>query len=239
MDNTDRVLDWAPHHDPRSKAFPVRALIETPPKRRNKLWKVGEVLDQGREGACVGFGWTSEARSTPVAVDLSRVAAEVPRDATEFALAIYRRAQQIDEWEGETYSGTSVNAGAKAMREVGLVNEYRWAFSIDDVVNTILVKGPVVLGIEWRYNMYWTKNDVVDATGNVVGGHCLTAVGYSLKSEKLNGEDGIILQNSWGPSWGNNGLALIKVTQLEELLNKNGEAAVATKRSYGRTLPKK
>lgn len=238
IDNTERVLDWAPHHDPRSKAFPVRAVIETPPRLRNKLWRVGGTLDQGREGACVGFGWTSEARSTPVAVDLDRLAADVPKDPTEFALHIYRRAQQLDEWAGENYSGTSVNAGAKAVREIGLLHEYRWAFGIDDVVNTILTKGPVVLGIEWRYNMYWTKNGVVDATGKVVGGHCLTAVGYAVKSEKLGGEDGIILQNSWGPSWGDNGLALIKVSQLAELLARHGEAAVATKRSYGRTLPK-
>jgi hypothetical protein len=239
MDNTERVLDWAPHHDPRSKAFPVAAVISTPPKRRNKLWKTGPVLDQGNEGACVGFGWTAEALSTPTVVDLSRVAVEVPREPTAFALDLYNKARRLDEWEGEDYDGTSVNAGAKAMRENGLVLEYRWAFSIDDVVDTILLKGPVVLGIEWRYGMYDAPNGVLKATGKVVGGHCITAVGYTLKSPKLGGEDGIILRNSWGADWGINGNAEIKVSELSDLLDNYGEAAVATRRSYGRTLPKK
>lgn len=238
MDNTERVLDWAPNHDPRSRAFPIRQLITTPPKKRNKLWRVGQTIDQGAEGACVGFGWTAEALTTPTAVDLSRVAADVPRDPTAFAQSIYRRARQIDEWAGEDYDGTSVNAGAKAMREVGLVKEYRWAFGVEDVVNTVLAKGPVVLGINWHYGMYWAPNGVLKPTGSVVGGHCITAVGFVLKSPKLDGEDGIILQNSWGNDWGVNGLAEIKVTDLDKLLQAYGEAAVATKRSYGRTLPK-
>lgn len=238
MDNEDRVLDWAPNHDPRSRAFPVRQTISTPPKLRNKLWRVGPILDQGSEGACVGFGWTAEALATPVPVNLARLAAEAPDDPTAFAINRYYRARRIDEWDGEDYDGTSTNAGAKAMREVGLVNEYRWAFSMEDIVNAILVKGPVVLGVEWRQNMYEAPNGVLNASGRVVGGHCLAAVGFSHKSEKLGGEDGIILQNSWGYDWGINGLAEIKVTDLWKLLEVYGEAAVATRRSYGRTLPK-
>jgi len=238
MNNEDRVLDWAPRHDPRSRAFPVAAVIGERPRRRNKLWRVGEILDQGFEGACVGFAWTAEALATPVAVDLNRVAANVPRSPTEYAQDIYRRAQFIDEWGGEDYEGTSVNAGAKISRANGIVKEYRWAFGIDDVVDAILTKGPVVLGIEWRYNMYWAPNGVLTPSGPVVGGHSLLAVGYVVKSEKLGGEDGIILQNSWGKSWGTNGLAQIKVSALSDLLDNYGEAAVATRRSYGRTLPK-
>lgn len=235
MDNTDRVLDWVPRHDPKSKEFPVRATIRTSIRPRNKLWRVGPTLDQGSEGACVGFGWTSESLSTPVAVDLSRVAVNVPHDPTEYALSVYRRARQIDEWEGEQYDGTSVLAGAKVQRENGLLKEFRWAFSINDVVDTVLAKGPVVLGINWHYDMYWAPNGVVKPTGAVVGGHCLTAVGYTLKSPKLGGEDGVILQNSWSNSWGINGLAEIKVTDLAKLLDNYGEACVASRRSYGRT----
>lgn len=239
MNNEDRVLDWAPRHDPRSLSYPVAAVIGERPRLRNKLWRVGEILDQGREGACVGFGWTAEALATPVAVDLNRLAVDVPRSPNPYALDLYKRAQKIDEWGGEDYEGTSVNAGAKISRENGIVKEYRWAFGIDDVVDALLTKGPVVLGIEWRYDMYWAPNGVVNATGKVVGGHCLLAVGYVVKSEKLGGEDGIILQNSWGKTWGINGLAQIRVSQLSDLLENNGEAAIATRRSYGRTLPKK
>lgn len=234
IDPTERVLDWAPRHDPRSRAFPIREVMSGPTRRRNKLWRIGPIIDQGREGACVGFGWTAEALSTPVAVDLNRVAANIPRDPTDFAQSIYKRAQNIDEWAGNDYEGTSVNAGAKAMREVGLLHEYRWSFAMPDIIDTILAKGPVVLGLWWHYDMYWPENGVVKPTGQKVGGHCLTAVGYTVKSEKLNGEDGIILQNSWGNSWGINGLAEISVTDLDRLLADDGEACVAYKRSYGR-----
>lgn len=237
MDNTDRVLDWVPNHDPRSRAFPIRTLITTEPVRRNKLWRVGPILDQGYEGACVGFGWTAENLATPIAVDLNRVAANVPRDPTAYAQDIYHRARVLDEWAGEDYDGTSVNAGAKVCRENGIVLEYRWAFGVNDVVNTVLAKGPVVIGINWHYDMYWAPNGVLKATGEVVGGHCLLVVGFVLKSPKLGGEDGLILQNSWGEDWGIKGLAEIKVSDMSKLLADQGEAAVATKRSYGRTLP--
>lgn len=235
MDNTDRVLDWVPRHDPKSKTFAVREVISSPPRLRNKLWQVGPVLDQGSEGACVGFAWTGEALSTPIAVDLRRVAADVPRDPTEYALSVYNKAKEIDEWDGIDYSGTSVLAGVKVQKLNKLVNEYRWCFSIDDVVNTVLAKGPVVLGIDWRYGMYWAPNGVLTPSGSVVGGHAILAVGFRHKSEKLNGENGIILQNSWGPDWGINGLAEIKVTELAKLLDNYGEACVATRRSYGRS----
>lgn len=230
----ERILNWAPHFDERSRSFPISAVIEERPKKRNKLWRVGPVLDQGREGACVGFAWTAEAFSTPVAVDLSRVKADVPHDPEAFAHYVYQAAKKIDPWEGEDYDGTSVLAGAKVLRTAGLLKEYRWAFNIESVIDAILVKGPVVLGIYWHEGMYDTSNGVLEVTGPIVGGHCITAVGYTLASEKLGGEDGIILQNSWGPTWGTNGLAEIRVSELQALLRNDGEACVPSKRSYGR-----
>lgn len=230
----DHTFDWKPRFDERSKAYPVRDTIATPPKKRNKLWKIGPILDQGSEGACVGFGWSAEAFSTPVAVDLSRVRADVPRTPNQFALNTYHTAQKLDEWSGEAYDGTSVLAGAKALQQFGLLKEYRWAFSIEDVVDTILAKGPVVLGIHWFDGMYEAPNGVLSVSGPMVGGHCIAAVGFRLASDKLGGEDGIILQNSWGADWGMKGLAEIRVSDLAALLNEDGEACVPSRRSYGR-----
>jgi hypothetical protein len=227
------ILDWEPRFDPKSKEYPIRATLRLAPKR-NKLWRVGPIMDQGNEGACVGFGWAAEAFSTPVPVSLSRMKTLVPQESNSFAKSVYVEAQKIDEWEGENYSGTSVLAGAKTMQSLRLLKEYRWAFSIDDVVDSVLSKGPVVLGIEWREGMYDAPNGVLTSFGAVVGGHCITAVGYRYKSEKLGGEDGIVLQNSWGIDWGINGLAVIKVSELAALLAKNGEACVPSKRSFGR-----
>lgn len=230
----DRVLDWAPSPDPRNRNYPMQATLRTAVRRRNKLWRPGPVLDQGREGACVGFAWAAEAFSTPVAVDLNRTAKVPTKDPTQFARTLYRNAQKVDEWLGEDYSGTSVNAGAKAMREFGLVREYRWCADMDDLVGAVLSKGPVVIGTPWYSDMYEAPNGILTPGGILVGGHAILAVGYRHKDPRLDGGDGVILQNSWGTSWGDGGRAVIRLDDLSELL-ADGEAAVAVRRSYGRS----
>ena len=230
----DKIFNWKPTFDERSKDFPIRAVIKERPKRRTKKWRNGVILDQGREGACVGFGWTAEALSTPVAVDLTRAKADVPHDPTAFAQHIYHRAQELDPWEGTNYEGTSVLAGAKAMQEAGFLKEYRWAFDIEDVIDAILTTGPVVLGIYWYDSMYDAPEGILSVSGKIVGGHCITAVGYKMAKDSVTGEDTIILQNSWGYSWGTWGLAEIRVSQLADLLKNSGEACVPFRRSYGR-----
>lgn len=238
MENEDRVLDWGPNHDPRSRLFAVNKVITTPPARRNKLWRIGQILDQGREGACVGFGWTAEVLSTPVSVDLARVKFDIPREPTEFAKSVYREAQKIDEWAGEDYEGTSTLAGAKVLRKYGLLKEYRWAFNVNEVIDAVLVKGPVVIGIWWYDNMYNAPNGILHVGGQKVGGHCLTIVGYRLAKDSKTGTDSFILQNSWGNDWGVNGLAEMSVAQMAELLADDGEACVPVSRSYGRQFTK-
>jgi hypothetical protein len=228
------IFNWVPTFDERSKDFPLRAAISARPKRRTKKWRNGVILDQGREGACVGFGWTAEALSTPVAVDLKRLKADAPDDPTAFAHHIYERAKVLDIWAGEDYDGTSVLAGAKAMREAGLVKEFRWCFTIEDVIDALMTKGPVVLGLYWYEGMYDAPEGILSVSGEIVGGHCITAVGYKLAEDSPTGEATIILQNSWGYSWGIWGLAEIRVSELADLLKNAGEACVVTKRSYGR-----
>jgi len=228
----NRVLDWRPRFDPRSKKYPVRKLLRASKKREDKLWYVPTILDQGSEGACVGFGWVAEALNEPYRVMLEKVKADIPRDNHEFALHVYREAQKIDDWDGESYEGTSVLAGAQVMNRYNLIKEYRWAFNIDDVIDSVVQKGPVVLGIPWYQGMYTAENGVVKVSGPNVGGHCIIAVGYKDSSEKLGGKPSIILQNSWGYGWGIRGLAEISVASLERLL-KRGEACVPVVRGYG------
>ena len=180
----------------------------------------------------MAYGWLAEALSTPVPVKLAWMAADTPRDPDGFADFIYRRAQLIDEFEGENYSGTYVLAGAKAMTEVGLVREYRWAFSLEDVIDTVLAKGPVVVGTPWYSGMYDPQGGVLRVSGDVVGGHCYLVVGYRVAPPETGGEDALVIQNSWGSDWGTGGTALVTLTDMRTLLAQ-GEAAVITRRSYG------
>lgn len=233
-ENTERVLDWVGRFDPASKNFPVRGAAAVPPRIKKRQWTPGKTLDQGREGACVGFGWTHEALSSPTRVDLNRMKAVVPREPTQFASFFYKTAQKNDDWAGENYEGTSVLAGAKTMVQLGLLREYRWAYSVSDVILG-LNRGPVVLGTEWREGMYEAPGGALKAVGDVVGGHCYLAIGYDLNGVKeLDGQPGVMIQNSWGLDWGINGLAWMTIPDLSSLIKNDGEACVPWIRSYGR-----
>lgn len=227
------LFDWVSRHDERSKKYPIRTEV-SPIKPRNKLWVPGPILDQGSEGQCIGFGWAAEALATPVRVDINKIKVNTPREPNAFASFIYNTAKTLDETPGEDYEGTSVLAGAKAMQSLNLLIEYRWAFSIDDIVLALMTTGPVVLGLDWTESMYEAPQGILVPTGRTVGGHCILAIGYQTASSSLQGEPGIILQNSWGESWGNKGTAIITPFNLYTLMKYDGEACVPFKRSYGR-----
>lgn len=229
------MLDWAPRHDPRSLAYPARTLFRKT-EVANWTWRTPTIpLDQGREGACVGFGWTHEALTTPVVVDFSSLAIQGWNKPPElFARSVYRAAQFIDEWDGEGYEGTSVNAGAKIMRQAGLLKNWRWAFSVDDVIMSIINIGPVVLGVNWYTGMYSAPGGILSVTGQLAGGHCILAHAVRKAGVIFPDEEAVGIFNSWGPTYGVNGHAWIRKSALARLLSEQGEAAVPVNRSYGR-----
>lgn len=233
---TQRTFDWKPRYDEKSRQYPLRGLLRATPKRKTKIWSVGPILDQGSEGACVGFGWTAKILSEPFWFNLQTLPLTVPKDPTKFSVHSYNQAKKIDEFPGEDYEGTSVLAGAKVMQGYGAVKSYSWAFSIEDVIDGLIKKGPIVLGINWYEGMYEAPNGVLSVTGERVGGHCITAVGFRVASPTFNGEDSIILQNSWGPDWGINGLAEIRVSDVTRLLNEGGEACLPLRGVYRRKI---
>lgn len=228
-----RTFDWKPTFDERSKEYPVRGLMRAVVRRKNKLWLVGPILDQGREGACVGFGWTADILAEPFWADIKKLPAGFPQVPQDLALYVYKEAKKIDEFPGEAYEGTSVLAGAKMMQNAGVVASYSWAFSVNDIIDGIISRGPVVLGIPWYSGMYKAPNGVLKVSGDVVGGHCILAVGFIQASKTFNGEDSIILQNSWGASWGKQGLAEIRVSDMEKLFAQ-GEACFPSRAAYRR-----
>jgi len=238
IDLVNRTLDWKGRYDERSREFPVTAGLEDKPLR-NRRWICDVVLDQGSEGACVGFGWSAELAAKPKVVE------NIDND---FALRIYRRAQQLDPWPGENYSGTSVLAGVKAVQEIfndegmPLIGEYRWAFGVEDTLKALGYKGPVVLGITWYENMYSPdENNYIHAEGEVVGGHCILLTGCLLvpldegKELTIDNLDldksRVRLHNSWGEDWGINGEAFLSLRDLYKLLEEqDGEACIPSRR---------
>jgi hypothetical protein len=213
----DRRLDRIPQFDERSRQFPIRELIGDVPLKPKK-WTCLPRLDQGREGACCGFGWSHELAADPVRVPVSNAS----------ALALYHRAQQLDEWPGEQYEGTSVLAGAKAVQEQGHMAEFRWAFGVDDVLATLSAHGPVVIGVDWMRGMMDTDaNGYIVPTGEVVGGHCTLLRGLIRERRRWV----CVGRNSWGRGWGLAGDFKLAADDLDVLLKNAGEACVPVARS--------
>ena len=206
-----RSLGRLPEFDERSRDYPIRTLLGEAPELSTKIWGINVWLDQGNEGACVGFALAHEIAAEPVVIDV----------VASYATMIYHEAQKVDQWPGEDYEGTSVLAGAKVVKRLGWFEEYRWGFSTTDVIESIVNIGPVVLGINWYGGMWDTDaNGYIHPTGDLAGGHAIAAIGYDAD------RDAILLHNSWGPSWGVDGRAWLSTAALSGLLSESGEACI-------------
>src|SRR5690242_15194146 len=98
---TPRILDWIPRFDPESLNYKIATQTKAAgiPVRapRNKRWTRGAWLDQGQEGACVGFSFATLVAATPKAW---------PHITNATGESFYSLAQDNDEWPGKAYSGS-------------------------------------------------------------------------------------------------------------------------------------
>lgn len=211
MPKLDRRIEF----DERSRTYPIRTLVADKP-RRSYTWKVGVSLDQGNEGACVGFGWAHELAARP----------SVHPMTNELAFSLYNEAKTVDQWPGVNYEGTSVLAGAKAVQAHHWLSEYRWAFSENDLALAVGYKGPVVLGVWWLSGMDNLRKDEdgrlwASVFGDKRGGHCFITHGYSIKLDAYK---------CWN-SWGAPSEFYISRPDMAKLLADEGEACVPVLRA--------
>ena len=236
--DADPRLDWNPAHDARSLNFGFAAVAPSWVADIPKRWRGGATLDQGREGACVSFGWTQEALSSP-RPDYDTDSAA----GSAFAFTRYRRIQAIDRAMGNVWdSGASVLAGAKSAVELGHIDSYRWCLGgADDVRKAIILEGPVVIGIPWYESMYTTvgRSGYVTVDGGLVGGHCILIDEYH-PGKQIAGYGevrGFGWHNSWSDRYGVRGRGFISYDDLERLLAGWGEACVPIGRKRVRLTP--
>lgn len=194
--------------------------------------------DQGKEGACVGFG--------------ESIAMSILNRKRYDAFWLYRQAQLIDEYsDTPPAGGTSLRAGFDVLREIGhrptrgsrsgdaeldegIVAVNRWLTTVDQVRTAIAAGMPVILGVSWYRGMYDTVEKRITKSrvehwvtpeakwGRLVGGHCICA---PLASDKRQAVGWL---NSWGTSY--HWPAWLPYSALERLLREDGECAVVTDR---------
>jgi hypothetical protein len=204
----DPRLDRLVQFDDKSRKYPIRTIMKGK-KPRSFTWRCNAWLDQGAEGACVGFGVAHELAARPAEA----------RMGDQYAREIYREAKKIDPWPGEDYEGTSVLAGVKVAQKLGWMKSYRWSFSLEDLILGVGFNGPAVMGLAWLEGMSNTdEKGFIHVTGTVRGGHCILNRAVNIKEKYF------MLHNSWGRSWGIDGDCKVSFLDMEKLLGMDGEA---------------
>ncbi len=194
------------------------------------------VLDQGKEGACTGFGlaavvnylkWKKNKYS------LEGIAPASPR-------MLYHMARLYDEWPGEDYEGSSCRGAMKGWSRHGVCSEALWPYRGPGGTPAFVPPKPgwdgeaarSPLGAYYRIDKACIA-DIQSAVVEVGAVYCSADVhkGWFFKKtdapaiipwngEKPVGghafaiigytEDGFIIQNSWGSAnWGYQGFAIL------------------------------
>ncbi|MBL3599699.1 MAG: C1 family peptidase [gamma proteobacterium endosymbiont of Lamellibrachia anaximandri] len=180
-----------------------------------------KILDQGKEGACTGFG---------LAAVINMLNQKRESDIRVSARMLYNMAKKFDRWPGEAYSGSSCRGAIQGWKSMGACSDELWPYRSDDRSYLTIERAKNArnntVGAYYRlkhniadFHAALNETGVIYVSANVhsgwwprnlrggripfrtpsQGGHAFAVVGYN--------EAGFLVQNSWGPGWGKNGLA--------------------------------
>ncbi len=181
-----------------------------------------KILDQGKEGACTGFG---------LAAVINMLNQKRDSDIRVSARMLYNMAKKFDRWPGEAYSGSSCRGAIQGWKSMGVCSDELWPYRSEDRSHLTIERAKNArnntVGAYYRlqhniadFHAALNETGVIYVSANVhsgwwprnvrggrihfrdqpQGGHAFAVVGYN--------ETGFLVQNSWGPGWGKNGLAL-------------------------------
>jgi hypothetical protein len=112
---TDPRLGRVPLFDYRSRDYPVRALVPDRAQPQGKHWYCRQRLDQGNPdgiakfsaSACTGHSRTLDLAASPNPLKMEIKDRHSVPFTRQYAHALYRLAQTLDDWPGELYEGSS------------------------------------------------------------------------------------------------------------------------------------
>ena len=201
--------------------------------------QAGLILDQGREGACTGFGLAC------VINYLRWRSGGMPRKLESVSpRMLYQFARRYDEYEGENYDGSSCRGALKGWYHNGVCLESRWSYAAGD--DALPLSGwdsdaiERTLGVYYRIDpqaitdlqaaiqevgaiyvsSYTHKGwDTLKTSAKPPTSHAsLPVIDYDGKPSRSGGHAfalvgfnrvGFVIQNSWGKNWGAGGFAVI------------------------------
>jgi len=203
------------------------------------------VLDQKSDGACTGFGLAAVINyliwRDLIKKDDKSVNAKVMQKFKVSPVMLYNMAKIYDEWSGEDYEGSSCRGAMKGWHRHGVCTFKSWPFkagkkvkpkanwakeaienplgayyrvnkdSVVDMQSAIVEVGAIYCSAT-IHEGWWIENckelPVIKQSKIKAGGHAFAIVGYT--------EDGFIVQNSWGESWGYLGFGVLSYSDWVE-----------------------
>jgi hypothetical protein len=226
--------------DPKNAQFPMRAVLPpaiTIPDYRY-WYAYRHYLDQTGD-TCVANAWAHFMVDSPRTHHMADLNSDkdgwVGNWAESYVSAqsgeagfrgwLYDQAQANDPWsDTPPEGGTSVEAAARILRNVGAIASFHWATSINDIIMAVLTTSPVIVGTAWYTEMFYPKGSdmMLSPTGSIAGGHAWKLDGYNQRTGVFR------MKNSWGRGWGDNGFAHIKADDVRRLVFEgDGEACLA------------
>lgn len=203
-------------HDPKSRAFPYRTLVDRSAWHDKSIRVYDPWPNPNQEiGNCTGVAKCIQFNS----VGNRKIGQVLKMDD---AVRIYSLATTIDPWDGSyppEDTGSSGLAAAKAAQTLGLGGEYRWLFGGADEVIQAVMDGHVV-NVGTRWDNYMFNQDAegrVHPGGGVAGGHEWSVRGYDLSRDYAQG------RCWWGEAFRD---FWISRADLDALLADDGDALV-------------
>jgi len=225
----DRRTDLLIEYDDRSREFPVGVAVARKYPNAvpiSRIWYCPTCLDQHNEGACGAFAATHIVLAEPGIRPVSQYTASFARQE------LYFPAQHIDSFPGGEYpgadpvmGGTSLLAVMKVLMEMGLITEYNWAFTFEELLIGVCYFSPAQIGSLWLEGMnYPDQSGTVRPTGAITGRHSYMLYGYNVHTGRL------LFLNSWGLNWGLRGKFQMSVADFMFLRKMGGFEACFMKK---------